>query len=276
MCRQRKAHALLICCILALTRHVRAADSGPAPAPVSMPRTSGAVAFDATVRDVLRADDWYRRSVADEASTVLLYSMVATPYFSAGARTVALHGDWRDATGLTLVNTEAFGLAFGFTALLKGLAGRERPYATAAGLSSHCASNPTDPGCGSDRNASFLSGHSAVAFTGAGLVCLQQSVFGSRDLDGCAGGLLVAGLTAGLRMVADMHYATDTLAGAALGLGAGWLVPWLLHFAPSAPFPVARRMRASAKEPRTAGLFSWSLAPWGAFDGGGISLRGAF
>ena len=116
-----------------------------------------------------------------------------------------------------------------------------------------------------------------MAFTGAGLLCMQQSVFGARELDGCAGGLLVAGLTAGLRIVADMHYATDTLAGAAIGLGAGMLLPYVLHFAPWAPFPLARKMRLAANAPRSSsGLVAMSIAPWGVPGGGGITFGGQF
>jgi membrane-associated phospholipid phosphatase len=225
---------------------------------------------------MFRAADAPQRAIADDASTVLLYSMVAAPYVGVGARSVALQGDWRDTTALTLVNSEAFGVAFAMTSLMKGAVGRERPFATAAGLATFCATHPTAPSCGSDRNASFPSGHSAVAFTGAGLLCMQHVVFGGRDMDGCAGGVMVAGMTAMLRIVADMHYATDTLVGATIGMGAGMLIPYVLHFARWAPFPVARKMRLAANAPRPNGLVNLSVAPWGAAGGGGIAFGGQF
>ena len=239
-----------------------------AQAVVSMPKWQGGVAFDAPVRDALRAPTEGQRNVADDASTVLLAALLVAPYGTAAAHTVRLHGSFWDAAGLWLVNSEALGVALLATQLTKGAAGRERPFATAEGLATTCESHPSDPKCGSDRNASFFSGHSAMAFTGAGLLCTQQIFFGPRGADalGCVGGMLAATATAMLRIVADMHYASDTLVGAAIGLGAGMLLPYILHFAPWAPLPIAK------KSP----LVGLHLTPWGGPGGGGIAIGAQF
>ncbi len=244
---------------------------------VSVPRWQGGVAFDAAVRAAVRAPTPVERHVADDASTVLLATLVAAPIVAGGARTAAANGSWRDFAGLSLVSAEAFGVAYGLTFLAKTVVARERPYATSEGLSSYCVSHQSDPTCGSDRNASFFSGHSAIAFTGAGLLCTQQIFFGPRGADalGCAGGMVAATATAMLRIVADLHYASDTLVGAAIGLGAGMLLPYILHFAPWAPLPIARSMRVQ-DETKKKPLVGLHISPWGGPTGGGLAIGGQF
>lgn len=249
---------------------------------VSMPKAQGGIFVDAVVRDWLRAPTSGARKTADDASTVLLYAMAAAPYATALANVVARGGSWRDAAGLALVNSEALGIAVGATFLLKGVVGRERPYATAEGLATFCAGHPSDAQCGSDRNASFFSGHSAIAFTSAGLVCTEQLAFGPPGADAlaCGSAFLVAGATAMLRIVADMHYATDTFAGAGIGLVAGMLFPYVLHFAPWAPLPVARALRAKAgadaSAPHPKSPVSFQVMPWAGPGGGGLGLGARF
>jgi len=251
--------------------------AGAQAASVSMPKWQGGVAFDAGVRSILRAPTAPERTIADDTSSALLYAMVAAPFLGAAARTMAAHGSPRDMAGLSLVSAEAFGLAMGATYLAKTIVARERPYATNDGLATYCTTHASDPMCGSDRNASFFSGHSAIAFTGAGLLCTQQIFFGPKGVDalGCAGGMVAATATAMLRIVADMHYASDTLIGAGIGLAAGMLVPYVLHFAPWAPFPIAKRMR-NVDEKKNAPLVGFSVSPFGAQGGGGIAIAAQF
>ncbi|MBC7171541.1 MAG: phosphatase PAP2 family protein, partial [Polyangiaceae bacterium] len=84
-------------------------------------------------------------------------------------------------------------------------------------------------------NRSFFSGHSSMAFTGAGLVCFHQQqlagLYGSRaaGIGVCGSALAFASTTALLRVAADKHWSTDVLAGAGVGIFSGWLLPWLLH-----------------------------------------------
>lgn len=273
MSGSRRTLVVLLSLVLVLFSQRASAQT----ATVSSPKWQGGVAFDSGIRSMLRAPTDHDRKIADDTSTVLLYTMVAAPFVAGAARTTAAHGSLRDMAGLTLVSAEAFGLAFAATYAAKTLVLRERPYATNDGLAVYCTTHATDPMCGSDRNASFFSGHSAIAFTGAGLLCTQQIFFGPKGVDalGCAGGMLAATATAMLRIVADMHYASDTITGAAIGLTAGMLVPYILHFAPWAPFPIAKRMR-NADEKKNSPLVGFSVSPFGTQGGGGLAISAQF
>ena len=50
------------------------------------------------------------------------------------------------------------------------------------------------------------------------------------DLAACGVLLAATAGTAISRVVADRHYFTDGLMGAAIGFGAGYGLPWLLHY----------------------------------------------
>lgn len=100
------------------------------------------------------------------------------------------------------------------TTTVKSIAGRERPYV------SQCRDNELGQDCFSGyRNESFLSGHSAFAFTGAGLIC----AFRSDVL--CPLGIGVAASTAAFRVAGNQHFVTDVIAGAALGWMSGYSLP---------------------------------------------------
>jgi membrane-associated phospholipid phosphatase len=80
---------------------------------------------------------------------------------------------------------------------------------------------------------SFFSGHSAFSFTSAALICVhhfENELLGSPwDGVSCAAGYAVAATTATFRVVADVHYPSDVLIGAAVGTLVGYGVP-LLHY----------------------------------------------
>ena len=277
---RRTVVLFVLLALVTMSQRAHAQTATSTSSSVSMPRWQGGVVIDAEMRAMLRAPTEEGRKVADDASSVLLYTMVAAPFIAGAARTMAAHGSLGDMAGLSLVSAEAFGVAFAATYAAKVLVARERPYATGDGLATYCVSHATDPMCGSDRNASFFSGHSAIAFTGAGLLCTQQIFFGPRGVDalGCAGGMLAATATAMLRIVADMHYASDTMIGAAIGLTSGMLLPYVLHFAPWAPFKIAKHMRNVDAEQgkKNNPLVGFSVAPFGAQGGGGLAISAQF
>jgi membrane-associated phospholipid phosphatase len=216
------------------------------------PRFTGGFAIDRAVRRALRAPTPSGRDLAASISDTLLFTLLSAPMVT--ATIYSLRGDgFPPAAGeLTLVSMEAqLGVLLTVT-LIKNLAGRQRPLAWAAELDAACR----DPeraetlDCSSGRNESFLSGHSAAAFTGAGLVCAQSAYFGvdtGWDVAACVAASTAASTTATLRIVADRHWATDTIAGALVGLAWGALVPSLLHFADDAPLPVARALRGEER-----------------------------
>ena len=108
------------------------------------------------------------------------------------------------------------------------LVSRERPYARECGASIPEKSVDCD---GNVRFRSFFSGHSAISFTGASLVCWHHVKLGllgaPGDVLSCATAYAVAGTTATLRVMGDMHYATDVLTGAIVGTAVGLGVPAL-------------------------------------------------
>jgi membrane-associated phospholipid phosphatase len=265
------ANALFTLALVSLSPSLARAENAPSSA-----RWHGGVLVDSPVRSALRATTPAARHAANVESNALLYSMVATPTLNAAMNAPS----FSDAAGLMLVSAETFAVTTGLVMLIKAVTKRERPYATAAGLSAYCVEHPRDEKCKADRNASFFSGHSATAFAGAGLVCMQQMALGPKLATiGCGSAMTLAGATALLRIIADKHYATDTLVGAVVGIATGMLLPYALHFASWAPIPIATDMRASAVEPArvaAAPQTAFQLAPWGTPGGAGMALGFAF
>ena len=104
------------------------------------------------------------------------------------------------------------------TNIVKFSVGRQRPYAHfAAGVP-----------FSTEDNLSFFSGHTSFAFAtaiSAGIVAHERGYAAEPYI--WAGGLTLAALTGYLRIAADKHYFSDVLVGAAVGTGAGLLVPQL-------------------------------------------------
>jgi hypothetical protein len=169
------------------------------------PRWRGGVLFDDQVRDALRGDSDHRRDRADQIGDVLrggLWAWLLTDTALIRGREAQLR-TWQ-------INLDAaLGQGAG-VGLIKYGSGRRRPD-------------------GSD-NRSFVSGHAASAATAAGLICthhLHGGLYGggSGDSAACAGAVTAAAATGIARIVADEHYATDVLAGWAVGAVFGYLLP---------------------------------------------------
>jgi membrane-associated phospholipid phosphatase len=117
--------------------------------------------------------------------------------------------------------TEAVAMNGVLNQIVKFSVGRERPYAHyAGGIELQ----------GTDRNLSFYSGHTSIAFS---LATSSGTVAALRGYDAApavfAASLSVAFLTGYLRLAADKHYLTDVLAGALLGSAVGVVVPLVFH-----------------------------------------------
>jgi membrane-associated phospholipid phosphatase len=109
--------------------------------------------------------------------------------------------------------------------------------------------------CGApDRNASFPSGHTSIAVTGAGLMCVHgehRPLYGS-DLGNrlvCYVGIAGAIATGVGRLINDRHYATDIVAGAAIGVLSGYVAPRWLHYG------------FSSEDPAEDGATGWAVTP---------------
>lgn len=200
-------------------------------APLS-PHRHGGMLFDDAVRDALRPDSRGERQTWRDLSDIFLSLAVAYPYLVDVLIDAAWAHDSPDvAREMALIDTETFAI----TAALQGIAtfvsGRERPYVRTCG--GETPSDSTD--CTStDRFRSFFSGHTSLTFAAATLTCTHHAHFalygGALDPAACVTGLVLASATGMFRVMADMHYLTDAITGAAIGTFSGLFFPWLLHY----------------------------------------------
>ncbi len=226
----------------------------------------GGILVDSPVMGFGRSESSEGRERAARASDYLLYTMSVWPFLDAG---VALgRGAGETAFQMSMINAMSFSVNGLVTELFKGLVKRERPWVT-----NQCSSPEMqgDPSCRDTK--SFLSGHSSIAFTGAGLVCAHHQalpLYGHPVADGaaCAVALAAATATGALRVVSDKHYTSDVFAGAALGLASGYLLPKILHY--GGIFRSTSEDHATKKHPTIA----WSAAPMAMPGGAMMTVSG--
>ncbi len=205
------------------------------------PRWRGPILFDSPFRHALRGGDATQRHRAALASDVLLAVSAAGPVLDALLVAWWQHSSSGVAAQLIGMDALSFAVTSLMVAVSKASFARERPYVYAL----NCREDPSQPDCGSiDGRRSFVSGHTAMAFTGASLSCLQHrylGLHGSRSAGAarCALGLAAATATATLRIAADRHWASDVVFGAIVGFAAGWLLPRLVYFRRNRPDEVA-------------------------------------
>ncbi len=195
----------------------------PAPKTPGWTATNG---FDDAFRGALRLPTQGGRDAMNTTSTVLVGALAAFPVV-VDAVGVVMIGDKNPKVGMQmiLIDAESFATILGGLFLTKNSVARERPY------NRSCPNSNCDA---TDRFESFFSGHTSLAFNSAGLICaehLNMHLYGSKVADAlvCASALATATAVGAMRIMADQHYATDVLAGAALGSLTGFLIPQL-HF----------------------------------------------
>jgi hypothetical protein len=191
--------------------------------------------FDDGVRDVLAIRDEPTRVVVAISTHVLAATSVAYNLFDSSIVPGIMLDDWDLAGQMLLIDAESYAV---MSAILFGtqvFVGRERPIVRRCSdpkvRHSDRACDPQD----SQRNRSFVAGHTALGFTAAGLSCAHHTHIplyggGTPDTLACASALGWASLLGVGRVISDNHYATDTVFGAALGLATGWLLPLTLHY----------------------------------------------
>jgi membrane-associated phospholipid phosphatase len=192
---------------------------------------SGGILFDDQLR-VLRLPTLDARLEVRSGTDVGLAVMTTYPilvdslivaYWYRGSDDVALQ--------MALIDAEAFAITGAIEGTTNLLSGRARPYAADCGKT--IPGNTTD--CETDTlNRSFFSGHAAVAFTAAGLICAHHEALDlfetSADHVACATGFVAAATIGVLRMVGDAHYFSDVFVGAAVGTAVGLGIPLLHHY----------------------------------------------
>lgn len=178
--------------------------------------------FDVAARALL-----VRRDPRDAAVASHVLSIIVAPLLAFGAVVVPAIAGRRHRHALqdSAIVLNAFLLVTGLADGVKKLTDRQRPgflYGRASEIEADSA--PIE------RFLSFFSGDTAWAFVlaaaAATLAHLRGYAFARRlALIGAALGVV----TALLRVAADMHWATDVLAGAVVGTAVGVGLPWLLH-----------------------------------------------
>ncbi len=138
---------------------------------------------------------------------------------------------WRDIADLGLHGTEAVLLSGAFTDLLKGVAGRARPFVT---VDTNAHDFRLGRGFGNGQYQSFPSGHSTAAFAVASTVTSESQRWWPKQTWLVApvmyGGATLVGLS---RMYNNLHWASDVALGAAIGTFTGIKVVRYSHGHPT-------------------------------------------
>ncbi|MBJ6726005.1 phosphatase PAP2 family protein [Geomesophilobacter sediminis] len=190
-------------------------------------RWRGHDGFDEGIRSALRLDHPGAREAARTTGDVLMGLLIAAPVVDSLATLGMRDRNWDALWQTSMINLESFTFTSLASSLMQNLIAREKPFVRNCKDINHC--EETQP------NRSMPSGHTAFAFTGAGLLCTNhyyQGLYASPGAErlACASGLTLATATGFVRMMADGHYATDVLAGAGIGLFSGFVLPRLLHY----------------------------------------------
>ena len=235
----------------------------------------GGILFDDVVRDAMRFRSKAARDRADAVSDAIYYGLLAYPFFvDAGLVAGGIHRAGDVSLQMMAINLEAFAFT-GAIALSAEKLGRVRPEGREcekdAAYGEHC----DDP---AQLNASFMSGHTTMAFTGAGLVCAHHANLplyggGAPDALACVTALTAAVTAGAMRVAGDKHYTTDVLLGMGVGLFGGYGLPTLLHYGAAAP--AERRALLPTFRSERAGVAA-ILAPAVSPDSVGAMLVGTF
>jgi len=203
------------------------------------PRWVGGILFDDAVRDAVRVRSRDGTATVRRLSDVTAVSVLVLNLGIDSLAVPLLRGSSDVAGQLLLLDAEALAVNSLLTTSAFDLTARARP------SYEQCQKDPSsDELCGVGATASFWSGHTAQAFTAAGLSCAHHAyakIYGSAaaDILGCAGAITLGAATGTFRVLGDRHYASDVLVAAAVGFGVGYGMPTLLHYtAGDTPRPV--------------------------------------
>ena len=196
------------------------------PSP-DVPRWSGPVLLDEATRSAFLLPTLESRATGSAISDAILGTLLVWPLADAA---VALgRGGTEVALEMMAINLQSYALTTLVTELFKRLVGRERPRQGACNDRGDCPPNDAS------ENVSFVSGHTSLAATAAGLVCVHHENLplygdGLRDRMACYTAIGAAVAVGVLRIASDAHYLSDVLAGAVIGFLSGYVLPdWLRY-----------------------------------------------
>ena len=192
----------------------------------------GGFLFDNAVRDALVLGDESARTRAASLSNLPYFGLLAFPLLVDTALvTAGIHRAGDVALEMLAMDLESYAITGAISLSFQKL-GRVRPSEKGCATDPNYASQCDNP---VGLNQSFLSGHTSVAFTGAGLTCAHHRHLplyggGWPDVAICVASLAAASSTGVLRVMSDNHYASDVLLGVGVGLVSGWVLPEWLHY----------------------------------------------
>jgi membrane-associated phospholipid phosphatase len=234
----------------------------------------GGFLFDDAVRDALVVDSRSGRDKAATFSNLPYFGLLAFPLLVDTALvTWGIHRANDVALEMLGMDLEAYAIT-GAVSLTFQKMGRVRP------SEKGCAEDPEySSKCGNPTalNQSFLSGHTSVAFTGAGLTCAHHKNLplyggGAPDIAICVLGLAAASTTGVLRIMSDNHYSTDVLLGVGVGLLSGYALPEWLHYRSSTDDGAPRGLLPTFR----SGTFAALLAPQLSQSYAGVTFIGGY
>jgi membrane-associated phospholipid phosphatase len=223
----------------------------------------GGILFDNALRDAIVLNKRAAREATAEISDDIYYALAGYPLVvDTAIITAGFHGAGDVAFQMMLINFESYALT-GAVALAAEKLGRARP------MTAECRKDPNydgkcaDPG---QLNASFLSGHTTIAFAGAGLICAHHThlpLYGSSVADGlaCISAAVAATGAGVLRVMSDNHYASDVILGAGVGVFGGYIWPMLWHYGFTEKAPRRAGFLPQMQIGRGAFAFSAALVP---------------
>jgi membrane-associated phospholipid phosphatase len=192
----------------------------------------GGILFDDAIRDALVLGSRDGRDQSARYSDFIYHVLGLYPLLIDNALvTWGIHGAGDVALEMLGMNLEAYAIT-GAIVLTGESLGRVRPMEHGCNADPNYASKCGNP---TALNKSFLSGHTAIAFTSAGLMCAHHQHLplyggGAGDLAACWVALAGSAAASVMRITSDNHYATDVLLGAGIGLASGYVLPSWLHY----------------------------------------------
>lgn len=180
--------------------------------------------FDRAISQFLCPDGFNKplHKVADFSAGFQLL----TPFFVFGAEAIFSNLPPMELVTIGTMYVEAFTLSYGLKNIIKMSVARTRPYMY------YDNTNGADVES-NDWHYSFPSGHTTNAFLGAGFTTYVFSKYYPDSvwkIPVIAATYTIATATGVLRIMSGNHFATDVLAGAALGTICGYGVPMLHAF----------------------------------------------